>query len=306
VVRSGRAGFSLGAVAALLWSGNLGRLLLLRDGGVDVLVVHFHMVFGAALGLLLVLFLSGRLPELAVFSRRETIFLVLAGTGGYGFWVLRGAALGATGGFGLMPLVYASPLAVGVLSLMTREKAGGRAAVGLLLGFVGCIALAHGQVGGAAGASGGSRLAALGAAACWALFTVVARPVMREEKALPVAVLVMSIGAACLLVTCLSRGAGLFDMRLSELASAALSGFITVGLMTVLWLKCLGHLPAARAAPLWYLGMLFGTILAWRSGTPVNRWWGLVGGVLVLVGLWRAAGEGPSREAMTFGDIIRG
>jgi len=117
------------------------RRLLKGKGAPTAPVLAFYFVFGGAVALLLVMFLLGRLPELRIFNRRETHFLVLVATGGYGFWILRSLTMDALDFSTARLLFLTAPLAIGALSAFSREKADGRALFGLALGFVGCILL---------------------------------------------------------------------------------------------------------------------------------------------------------------------
>jgi drug/metabolite transporter (DMT)-like permease len=295
-------------LAAVFWSVGLDRVVSLTGGGENcqVLTVQFHMLLWAAAAMFLLLFLSGRLGELSVFRRRETSFLLLAATGGYGFHYLCGIALGSGAPSVVMSYLYAAPLMILALSLLTREKALGRQAIAVALGFVGCvIVIVKGRVasGPLAVADGAGRMAALGSAACWAVFSAIARPIAREEKTLPVAALVTVVGAACLLVTCVSQGVAVFRLSLGQFVSAALAGGLAVCASTALWLRCLGMLPAVSAAPLWYLGAVFG--LVWARG-EVSVWWALLGTVLILLSLHASGDQRPPTRDRTFGDVIRG
>jgi len=307
--RTPGAGLVLGIAAALLWSLHFRVTRSLLVAGVAPPVAGFYLLLAAAGVLLLLLFLSGRLSELSVFGRHETLLILLAGTGGYGFWLLGGMAREALPASQARLLFSTAPLLMVLFALFGPEKPGRQAAMGVLLGFVGCIMLVKGRQAGTESAAAtvlwrGGALA-LGAAACWALFTVMARPLVREEKALPVAALVCSLGALCMLVTCLSTGQGIGGIALGQLWRALVAGALTVGMMMALWVGCIGGLAVARAAPLWYLSLAFGTLWAYRAGTRVDVWWALGGAVLVLLGI-HFASAGRRREAVTIGDIIRG
>ena len=262
------------------------------------------MLFWAAAGLLLLLFLSGRLGELSVFNRRETLLphpcsprrlclLDAARRRGREHATRARAHL----------LFYTAPVLIGVFSTFGREHADARTFLGLLLGFGGCVMLSMARGGPAAGGSWLSGLPAVGAAVCWAVFCLVARPIAREEKALPVAAIVLSVGAVCLFVTCIARGDGIFHIGMRQLGETIPLGIFTVGLMLVFWLRCLGSVPAAAAAPLWYLGLLFATLMA--GGLRAGLWWLIAGAVLILVGIQRALSGRTTRD-VTLGDVIRG
>jgi drug/metabolite transporter (DMT)-like permease len=294
-------------LAALLWSPQFYAVEPAVSGGAPLMVVQFHLVFWPALVLLALVFVSGSAEGLSVFSRRETHFLVLAATGGYGFWILRSLALESATQEQARLLFYAAPLLMGLLSLLTREAADRRVAFGLVLGFVGCIMIFQGQKApGAAGASGslGGSLLAVAAAGCWALFSVAARPIVRQERALPVAALVAGIGAVCQLITCLTTGVSPLSISVPQMRTAALTGVFCVGGTLLLWLRCLGGMPAVLAAPFWYLGALFGVLWALRAGWSVSGWWALGGGVLILMGLQNAL-AGRRQSGLTLADVIR-
>ncbi|MHC4480266.1 MAG: EamA family transporter [Planctomycetota bacterium] len=302
-----KSAFLFAALAALLWSPHFYVVDSLSRGGVPALVLHFHLLFWPALVLLVGLFLLGRRSILAVFNRRETYFLILAAAGGYGFWVLRGMALESAPAGQARLWLCAAPLLMGLLSLFSAEKADRRVGMGLLLGLFGCILIVQGQQSGAEAAGGASAraaLLALGAAACWALFSVLARSVVREESVLPVTGLVLGVGALCLLVTCISTGENPGAVSLGQLRVLALAGLVSVALMMAFWLKALAGMPAALAAPFWYLGVLFGLLWAGRYGWSISGWMAVGGAVLVLLGL-QSALAGRRRAGVTIADIIR-
>ncbi len=307
MLRSDKMAVALGVVSALCWSPHFHLFNRLRTEAdpPPVLVLSFYFVLGAAGALLLFMFLTGRLPELRAFKRRETRFLLLAGLGGYAFWMLRGVALRSLDPSRARLLFYTAPLLMGVFSLFSREKMDGRLLVGLVLGLIGCIMLtspAHLF-------SGPLRpvLVAVGAAACWALFSLAAVPLAREENVLPVAALVLGIGALCLFINCLSTVENIFAIRPGALLYALGAGALTIGLMMVFWLKCLGAMSAPLAGGLWYLGLVFGVFLSHLvlGGPAPNLWWTLGGTTLVLLGLHSAL-SGRRRQALTLSDIIRG
>ena len=179
MARSLSRGLGFCTLAALLWSPHVAAFQSLRAGGGSALALMFHGLLWAALGCLLLLFLSGRAGELRMFSRQQTLVLVLGGLGGYGFWLFLALGLGA--GQGAAPIVwlYSAPLLMALFSAFTSERADASTVFGLVLGFVGCILVARGSAsgGGEAAGDGGSAWAALAAAGCWAVFTIAARPI---------------------------------------------------------------------------------------------------------------------------------
>lgn len=302
--QSGKSAVAFAVLAGLLWAPHFHLVEGLRAGpaGVSPLIIQLYLVFWAAAALLLLLVLSGRIAELSVFHSRETHFLILAALGGYGCWMLQAVALESASPPRLV--FYTAPLLIGLFSVFTREQADRRTVVGLLLGFAGCVMLMKG-VGAAHLWSGG--LPAVGAAACWALFSLGARPIVREERALPVAVLVLLIGTACLLVTCIARGDNPFHISISQLRTTVFAGFFTVALVVIFWLKCLNVASAATVAPFWYLGLLFGVLghALFIGGLWSGFFWLLGGAVLVLLGIGNSLAQ-RDRKSMSISDVLRG
>ena len=300
---SPRTAWAYGLLAAALWSPHFYVVESLRAGGVPPVALAFHLLLWPAAACAVWLFVRGRVGELLVFKRRETQFLILAAVGGYGFWALRMMALESAGGPPVRVLFYMAPLMMALLSMFGREKPDGKAFWGLVVGLAGCLALVRGGSpdGVWTGAVQG-KLLGLGAAVCWAAFSVMARPIVREERILPVVALVTGIGAVCVGVTCLSRGENPFQLSPLQLRTVGITGLVTVGLMTAAWLKCLADTPPAQGALLWYLAPLFGLVPGWHLGVDIG--WTLAGALLVAFAL-RIALRRPTRSSVTMGDVIR-
>jgi len=304
--RSGKGAFALAVLAALLAAPHFYALESLHRRGPELLVLQFYFVVGAAVGLLLLLFITGRFGELSIFKRRETRFLLLAAAGGYGFWILSGLALESAEPARARLLFYTAPLWMVVLGAFGRERADGRIVVGLLFGALGCIMITRAQQWTSGSGAALWSLPALGAGVCWAVFSLLARPVMQEGKALPAAALVTGVGAVCIFVTCLSMKVSILGIAPAQLARAMVWGFFMVGVMMALWLKCLAEMPVAMASPFWYCGMVFGLWWAIRdAAVDVSGWWALPGVVIVLLSIFGAVSR-RERPTLTVSDLIRG
>lgn len=293
----------LAAAGAALWSANIPAVAGIMTQSTSAVVLQFHMLFWAAAVLVAVLFLSGRGGELRIFNRRESSFLVLAGTGGYGMWFMRAEAFSSAGVNQAQLYFYTAPFIIGVLTLFVgRERAPVKSLFWLFLGLVGSVMLVRArELSGSGGAFPG-----LLAAACFAVFSLVARRVVQDENVLPTIALTLSIGAVCLLVTCVSRGDGIFGVTVPQMFGAALAGAFTVALPLSLWLRALSTAPAASAAPAWYLTAVFGVFWTWRSGQGMDFWVTFAGVVLVLAALNGVGGTREQGAGMTFGDVLRG
>lgn len=300
-----KSGLILGILTAALWS----PALYLAVGAAEasggeagapplfMLTFHFYVVLWAALACFGLLLLSGRAGELSLFKRSQTHMLILVAVGGYGFWLLRALALrpAASGPVGSGPLpsqvhafLYLGPLLLGFLSIPSREGARARQLAALVLGFLGCVLIARSlwRDGGGGSQWHGHVWLAGASAACWAVFALLARPAVREHKPLPVLTIVLGIGAACLLVTCLTTGAGVLGVGGRALRASMLVGAFSGALGLLFWLNCLAVAPPATAAPAWYMAMVFGLLWA-RWGRGVRPTWvALVGGALVVLSLY--------------------
>jgi len=302
-----QTGVLLGVLAALLWSPHFHTVMGSLGRDTSVLVFHFYVVFWAAVACLLALVVTGQTGALSVFRRQETPVLLLALTGGYGLWLMRALAIerGAGNPTHVDLLFYSAPLILGFLSIPQRDGARAKQIVALALGLVGCIMIASrpptpAEAAGAGARSGGT-LAALLAAGCWAVFALAARPLVRREKVLPIGAVLWSVGAACLLVTCLATGDSILAISRKGILTSLLLGAGTVALGFGCWLKCLAHLPPALAAPLWYLAVAFGVLWGYE---PVT-WWTAGGAALIVVAVYFAS-SGRERIEMTMSDLIRG
>jgi len=303
---------ALGVFAALSWSLVLCVATRIVQQGVAPLVVVFHLCFWGAAGALVVLLLTGRTDELSVFKRKETHFLALLLTGGYGLWVLQTVAMENLRTQTAYLLFYSAPLMIGALSLLGRERATAKQMGRLVMGFVGCIMILVSPyasafaVGSAPqGHTMAGYVAALGWAACWALFSHLGRPLVREEKVLPVAALVLGGGCLCLLATCVSAGKSPLAITGPQLAACVVAGVVGVTGTFGLWLKCLSKAPVVFASLLWYLGALFSVGWAYWFGGTVPGWWTVGGAALILLAV-RCPRERKTGSYKTMGDIIRG
>jgi drug/metabolite transporter (DMT)-like permease len=205
-------------------------------------------------------------------------------------------------------LFYAAPLVMGLLSLPTREGPRWKQIGALTLGFVGSIMIIAQPAGERVSSLlPGAGLAFLGLAAalCWAAFCLLARPLMREEKVLPSSFIIWTMGAACLLATCLSTGSNPLSITRRGLWLSMVLGGGTVALGFGIWLKCLSEVTPSFAAPLWYVGLVFGIGWGhWMAGTRPG--WLTVGGVVLILLFVRSGRSRDRRHTMTLSDVIRG
>jgi len=302
MTRSETTAFVLGTLAAAFWSPHF-YLVQAQHGQSSLLVFYFYVLLAAAVVCLLLLALMGQTRELSEVARRESHFIFLALTGGYGLWLLRALALdhSAADPARAHLLFYLGPLILIVAAKFTRFPPSGRQMLGVVLGFVGAALI----IGKPATPTGlGAVLLAVGAAVCWALFAMAGAPVAKEEKVLPMNALVWTVGAACLLVTCMSTGESPFQITRKEFLTAILLGVVTLALGFGCWFKCLATSSKATAGAFWYVALVFG--IGWHGsiGRGVSFW--TLGGVLLLLVAVRCSLGSAKQRDSSISDMIRG
>ncbi len=268
------------------------------------LVVAFHLVFWAGIGSLLLLVLSGRTADLSVFNKNESLFLLLLGTGGYGFWLLHGLM------FELMSppvgrvLFYTSPVLMTVFSMFGSEGPTGKKVALLVLGLLGALmVLDIPSVG-----PGGSRAAyaaAGGWALCWAVFSLGLRRLSRTFDVLPAITIVLAGGAVCMLVSCIAGRINVFALTYRQLLLSAVTGLVAGVGTLYLWATALSRWPVEACAPLWYAAPLLGVGIRIWGGGGLPSWWTL-GGVVLLVLVLRCGARMAGEQSKTLGDVLRG
>ena len=309
--RSDKGGYALVALASLFWAMCYAVLSTLTRDGVPPLVVEFHLVLWGAVAALILLVISGRADELWAFQRKETHFLALVATGGYGFWLFQALALRRLDPPSAHLAFYVGPLIAGGILAFQGEATPQKHLVALLWAFVGAIIIfrdpaRYSPPAAEAAALWSRGYAAAGAwAVCWVLFSMVGHSLMENAKALPAAAMVLGVGAVCLLITCIGAGRNVLGISASQLLACMGAGGLAVACSFTLWLKGLARLSLVSAAALWYLGVLFAAIAAYFMEGLTPGWLTLGGAILILMGVRGGLRRQP-RPGKTIGDIIRG
>jgi drug/metabolite transporter (DMT)-like permease len=195
-------------------------------------------------------------------------------------------------------IVAISPLVMAVMAwLILHEKIGPATVVGIIVAFGGLILLVSAGHTGELGfnANVGDWLT-LGSALTWSLYTITTRDLSRAYPPMVVTV-AMLIPATVLLNVYMAATSppGIF-LTLTTEAYVALAflGFVGMGLAHWFWLEGVARIGVARAAVFLYLEPLATTALAVPYlGEPFGIW-GVIGGVLVLAGVFYASRNGKS------------
>jgi drug/metabolite transporter (DMT)-like permease len=313
VVR-GRGGVLLATlVLFLVWSNTfLAFEVLLRPAGgavapmtwLDLSVARFVPVFPICAAYC---FLARRRESVALVKRHPLRLAVCALTAVpvYSLTLYYGMQHGVSGPVASL-LTTMSPLylvLIGAAAL--RERISGRKVAGLVLGFGGVALVASGQEGG--GAEGGSVAAALVAAVAplaWAVYSALTKPVMRDASPALWTYLVLTFGAAPLIVlTPFAGGPAMARLDATEWALLLYLSLAATVFGNAVWSFLLRRLPASTTGFTVFLNPPLTTaskrVLSWLlpasftfSIAPI-QW---VGGALALVGVGLVVLGGARRE----------
>ena len=262
--------------------------LLFREGITPAQVALARLGL-AALTMLVVAALTGRLARLARLRARDLLAVALIGFCGYFLAIylsLRGLELLPASMNSL--LANASPLFVALLTaLVMHHWPSRRALLGLLAGFVGVaiLILSRGQDGGEIALVG--VLLSMTSSLTWAVYTTLGR--WSTTRVDPMLVTLIASAVSVPPLAALAVAEGRLDVLIAAPPVALLGlvwmGVVATGLTFLVWTAALRHLPAASVAAYSYLipafGVLFAFLVLGEQPTPLF----LLGGALILAGV---------------------
>lgn len=274
------------AVVALAWSGGwiAGKLALVAAPPLAMSAVRFVL----ASAILLVL---ARIGRAQIPWRRWRALLVLGATGvfGYNTLVFTGLVSAPASDGGLIVPTFTPVLAAVLAAPFANEPLTRGSVAGLFVSGAGVVLI----VAGGSGLEGGSStrlvgdLLILGGAACWALYTVVGKAVLRAGSPLGITAAASTIGGAMLIPLAFVRDefATLPSWPLEAWGEIAFLAIASTVIGFVLFYRIVVRLGAARAAMTTYL-VPAGTLVlaALLLGERVSALQ-LAGGALTLVGM---------------------
>jgi len=212
-------------------------------------------------------------------------------------------ALSAAGTFGLGALVFVSvqyttsinsslivnsnAIFIAVLAVTIGERVPWLRFGGLLVGLAGCSIVMLGSappqpLPPSNNALGG--LAALGAALCWAAYTVFGKAVVRKLGGLVTSAWTIACGGVMLAVVAVARGA-VRPLTGLELLAITYMAIAPTAIAMCLWYKALEYVESSVLGPSQYIAPLVSVVLGWvllqeRMGPTF-----VIGGLLVLLGV---------------------
>ncbi|MDI6773032.1 MAG: DMT family transporter [bacterium] len=219
--------------------------------------------------------------------------LGLLGHAGYQTLFMAGLARTTAGHSSLILALV--PLFVGVLGVAVGlERPSPRMWAGLVIALGGVIALVAGSGGlSIEGGSVGGDLLTLAASLCWAAYTVLSRPYLRKMSALRLTTVTLILGLPVILASAIP---GLLRVdwpavSLRAWAALSFSAVFAVVISYVIWYTSVQAFGSARTAAFSYLIPVVALISAWALlGEPLGALQ-VLGGSVVLFGVWIARRE---------------
>ena len=294
-----RRALILGLFASLTWSTVfvLGRLTISRHGTDPVVLGLYRFGVGGVL-LAVAMVLGGRARSLRALVDEPLNFVLLGLTGGFGMGFCVFLALRETNSITVQIIMNANPVLIVPLSLLIGERVGVGKVAGVVLGVAGCVLVLSGVPDPAAGDGSrpllGGALAAL-SGLCWAVYTVLGRPVVRRHGGLATTTIAMLLGGLFFLVACAAMRRNLALGRDGALVALYLA-VVPTALGFTAWFVALGRLPANVVGPLQFVVPVGGVALAAvllreRLTGPMA-----LGGAVALAGVYLASRQRLARS----------
>lgn len=198
-------------------------------------------------------------------------------------------------------LVAGTPLITLLIATLALadEKTNWRRSVGFLLGFVGVavvIAPWHDQLGSTA-----ARFACFGAAVCYALGYVYCRRFLSGAGVEPLTLATTQLIAAVVPIALAAPLLGWRDpsLNIRVVLAVVCLGALSTGFANILYFRLIKDVGATLAAAVDYVVPFFAVLFGFLLLREAPAWNLLVGGVVVLAGMYLAEGRLPSRLRRT-------
>lgn len=189
-------------------------------------------------------------------------------------------------------IVAASPVFIALLGwLVLKEKLTGIQALGIFVAVVGVLlVISGGNLRGLVGGQGitpGDVLIMI-SAPNWALFSILSRRGLKQHPAASMMFWVMVFGWGFTTLLFLS------NPRFEEISRLPLEGWLSMlflgifcsGLAYIFWYDALKSIPASQVGVFLYIEPLVTVIIAWLVLGEQLTWASLLGGAIILAGIW--------------------
>lgn len=200
-------------------------------------------------------------------------------------------------------IIATSPVFIALLGwLALKERLNGFQALGIFIALVGVLLVTtRGDPRALAGGGGITQgdILVMISAPNWAVFSILSRRGLKQHPAARMMFYVMAFGWA--FTTLLF----LFNPRVEAIATLPLDGWLSVlflgvlcsGLAYIFWYDALKTIPASQAGVFLYLEPLVTLVVAWLVLGERITWVSLLGGGVILAGVWMVNREEAARQA---------
>lgn len=191
-------------------------------------------------------------------------------------------------------LINMSPVFTTLIAVsLGRDTAGPLTWLGLALCMGGLAVM--GQAGGGFGHMGWSALLVVLAALCFAMYTIVTKPLLERYNSLEVTAYAIIAGSLPFLVFAPGSVAVLRTASVSDIATLVFLAVMPGGLSYLTWNRAISSLPPGLAARFLYLVPVLGIPVAWIWVGEKPAALTLVGGLVTLAGVALASVKRPRR-----------
>ncbi len=297
-------GFFPGLLAAFFWSFHFPVMFNYVDAA--PLVFYLHALLWASIVSLTLLTLTGRMDELSLINRKSGTLFLLVLFGGYGLWVLLALAFhhSEEGRQAVEPLFYTGPVLLVFLSMFMKGGAGRGRLFASCLGFTGAALILYIT----AGFSIPGLLPfifSVGAAFCWAVFSLAASTLLSRKETLPALALTLCISTVCVLLTCISMRMDVLAIARHDVWMSMAVGGLSAAAGYGFWMKCMSlQRTPSNAATWWYAALIFGVVGHHVFIDPIPRLPWTIPGIVLILFSFRTTGAGRERTEMILGDMV--
>jgi drug/metabolite transporter (DMT)-like permease len=260
---------------------------LIDDYHINAFLIAFIRFLTAAVVLLAYIAVKSRRAFIQSFKKHFLLSVVLGASGIFGMGSLVFLSLQYTtvGNAGI--LMNSNTLIIFLLSMFIGEKFTGSKIAGVILGMLGCYLIINKGLAFDLFNSKGLRgdLFSLGAAVCWAIYTVVGKKYIKDADSLHLSAMNFLTGSAMLFLLVLFTNGWQGDINLKSLGLLVYIGAIPTALGFLAWYIALEHLEAGATGIFQIIVPLLIFIMAYFLFNEIFTFYFAAGVVFVLAGI---------------------
>jgi len=299
-----KAGYStallLAVLAAVLWSPTFVAFRYLEQLGAENMIVQSLRFVSAGAAMLMWMCVTGRSGQLKAFYREPGRFILLGLTGAFGMAAAQTFSVKYTSATNAQMIMNSNSILIALFALFVGERLSLLRSTGILIGLAGCVLIALRPVKSDAPYHYNHALGcflAFASAACWALYTVAGKGVVRRYGGAVCVTLSVCTGAVAFILMLPLFGVKNNGLWLQYLLLGCGLGVINTAAGNLCWYKALERLPATVLGPFQYLTLVIGILWAFLILTERPTPGALAGAVLICVGVYVATKNDRKRPA---------